>query len=102
MDGRHAMEYVRSRHSDYQSDFGRSKRQQQVLTAIRQKAKQLGPGDVPSLPAAIAGGGRPGTAPAPPPPRVPPPPAAAHPPPTPHASPPPPPTPTHPPPPPPP
>ncbi len=55
MDGRHAMEYVRSRHSDYQSDFGRSKRQQQVLTAIRQKAKQLGPGDVPSLAAAIGG-----------------------------------------------
>jgi LCP family protein required for cell wall assembly len=55
MDGRHAMEYVRSRHSDYQSDFGRSKRQQQVLTAIRVKAKQLGPGDVPSLAAAIGG-----------------------------------------------
>ena len=55
MDGRHAMEYVRSRHSDYQSDFGRSKRQQQVLTAIRQKAKQLGPGDVPSLATAIGG-----------------------------------------------
>ena len=55
MDGRHAMEYVRSRHSDYQSDFGRSKRQQQVLTAIRQKAKQLGPGDVPSLAATIGG-----------------------------------------------
>jgi len=53
LDGRHAMEYVRSRHSDYQSDFGRSKRQQQVLTAIRLKSKQLGPGDVPSLATAI-------------------------------------------------
>jgi LCP family protein required for cell wall assembly len=55
MDGRHAMEYVRSRHSDLQSDFGRSKRQQQVLTAIRQKSKQLGPEDVPSLATAIGG-----------------------------------------------
>ncbi|HEY8862886.1 MAG TPA: LCP family protein [Candidatus Dormibacteraeota bacterium] len=53
LDGRHAMEYVRSRHSDFQSDFGRSKRQQQVLTAIRLKSKQLGPGDVPSLATAI-------------------------------------------------
>jgi anionic cell wall polymer biosynthesis LytR-Cps2A-Psr (LCP) family protein len=49
------MEYVRSRHSDLQSDFGRSKRQQQVLTAIRQKSKQLGPEDVPSLATAIGG-----------------------------------------------
>jgi LCP family protein required for cell wall assembly len=55
LDGRHAMEYVRSRHSDYQSDFGRSKRQQQVLTAIRQKAKVLGPADVPVLASAIGG-----------------------------------------------
>src|ERR1700687_2494658 len=55
LDGRQAMQYVRSRHSDYQSDFGRSKRQQPVLTAIRLKAKQLGPGDVPSLAAAIGG-----------------------------------------------
>src|SRR5258708_2346236 len=31
LDGIHAMEYVRSRHSDLQSDYGRSKRQQQVL-----------------------------------------------------------------------
>ena len=53
LDGRHAMEYVRSRHSDLQSDFGRSKHQQQVLTAIRLKSKQLGPGDVPSLATAI-------------------------------------------------
>jgi LCP family protein required for cell wall assembly len=55
MDGRHAMEYVRSRHSDLQSDFGRSKRQQQVLTAIRQKSKQLSPEDVPSLATALGG-----------------------------------------------
>ena len=49
------MEYVRSRHSDYQSDFGRSKRQQQVLQAIRLKAKQLAPADIPSLATAIGG-----------------------------------------------
>jgi LCP family protein required for cell wall assembly len=55
MSGRQAMQYVRSRHSDLQSDFGRSKRQQQVLTAIRLKAKQLGPGDVPPLATAMGG-----------------------------------------------
>jgi LCP family protein required for cell wall assembly len=55
LNGRAAMEYVRSRHSDLQSDFGRSKRQQHVLTAIRQKAKQLSPEDVPSLATAIGG-----------------------------------------------
>jgi LCP family protein required for cell wall assembly len=55
LNGRAAMEYVRSRHSDIQSDFGRSKRQQHVLTAIRQKAKQLSPEDVPSLATAIGG-----------------------------------------------
>jgi LCP family protein required for cell wall assembly len=55
LNGIHAMEYVRSRHSDYQSDFGRSKRQQQVLTAIRVKAKQLSPEDVPGLASAIGG-----------------------------------------------
>jgi LCP family protein required for cell wall assembly len=55
LNGRAAMEYVRSRHSDVLSDFGRSKRQQHVLTAIRQKAKQLSPEDVPSLATAIGG-----------------------------------------------
>src|ERR1700682_6186464 len=55
LDGIHAMEYVRSRHSDLQSDFGRSKRQQQVLQAIRVKAKQLAPSDVPVMAAAIGG-----------------------------------------------
>src|SRR5438067_514868 len=29
LDGRHALQYVRSRHNDLQSDFGRSRRQQQ-------------------------------------------------------------------------
>jgi LCP family protein required for cell wall assembly len=55
LDGIHAMEYVRSRHSDLQSDYGRSKRQQQVLQAIRLKAKQVGPSDIPVLAAAIGG-----------------------------------------------
>jgi LCP family protein required for cell wall assembly len=55
LDGIHAMQYVRSRHSDLQSDFGRSKRQQQVLQAIRLKAKQLAPSDIPSLATAIGG-----------------------------------------------
>jgi LCP family protein required for cell wall assembly len=55
LDGIHAMEYVRSRHSDLQSDYGRSKRQQQVLQAIRLKAKQLAPSDIPSLATAIGG-----------------------------------------------
>jgi LCP family protein required for cell wall assembly len=55
LDGTHAMQYVRSRHGDLQSDFGRSKRQQQVLLAIRQKAKQLAPADIPGLATAIGG-----------------------------------------------
>jgi LCP family protein required for cell wall assembly len=55
LDGVHAMQYVRSRHSDLQSDYGRSKRQQQVLQAIRLKAKQLAPSDIPALAAAIGG-----------------------------------------------
>jgi anionic cell wall polymer biosynthesis LytR-Cps2A-Psr (LCP) family protein len=49
------MQYVRSRHGDLESDFGRSQRQQQVLLAIRQKAKQLAPEDIPAIAAAIGG-----------------------------------------------
>jgi LCP family protein required for cell wall assembly len=55
LDGVHAMEYVRSRHGDLQSDIGRSKRQQQVLLAIRQKAKQLSAADVPVIATALGG-----------------------------------------------
>lgn len=55
LDGIHAMQYVRSRHGDIQSDFGRSQRQQAVLLAIRLKAKQLAPEDVPALATAIGG-----------------------------------------------
>ena len=55
LDGVHAMQYVRSRHGDLQSDFGRSRRQQQVLLAIRQKAKQMSPADLPQMAGAIGG-----------------------------------------------
>jgi len=55
LDGVHAMQYVRSRHSDLRSDFGRSQRQQQVLLAIRQKAKQLSPADLPAMSTAFGG-----------------------------------------------
>jgi LCP family protein required for cell wall assembly len=37
MNGLQALEYVRSRHADLIGDFGRTERQQQVLTALRQK-----------------------------------------------------------------
>jgi LCP family protein required for cell wall assembly len=37
LDGRHALQYVRSRHGDLLSDLGRSIRQQQVLLAIQQR-----------------------------------------------------------------
>jgi polyisoprenyl-teichoic acid--peptidoglycan teichoic acid transferase len=55
LDGSHALQYVRSRHNDLQSDFGRSRRQQQVLLAIRAKAKQLSPEDIPTIAQAIGG-----------------------------------------------
>ena len=55
LDGTHALQYVRSRHNDLQSDFGRSQRQQQVLLAIRLKAKQISPEDIPNLAAALNG-----------------------------------------------
>src|SRR5256886_5063621 len=41
--GRHALQYVRSRHGDLLSDFGRSIRQQQVLLAVRQPAEGMDP-----------------------------------------------------------
>jgi anionic cell wall polymer biosynthesis LytR-Cps2A-Psr (LCP) family protein len=49
------MQYVRSRHGDLASDFGRSQRQQQVLMAIRQKAKHVPAADLPVLAEAIGG-----------------------------------------------
>jgi len=51
--GIRAMQYVRSRHGDLQSDLGRSQRQQQVLMAIRQKAKSISPEDLPALSKAL-------------------------------------------------
>jgi LCP family protein required for cell wall assembly len=55
LDGTHALQYVRSRHNDLQSDFGRSQRQQQVLLALRAKAGQVSASDVPGLAAALKG-----------------------------------------------
>ena len=55
LDGLHSMQYVRSRHGDLQSDFGRSQRQQEVLTAIRAKAKEVSPEDLPALSKALSG-----------------------------------------------
>ena len=54
MSGLQAMEYVRSRHGDLRGDFGRSARQQQVLLALRAKAKLLSPADIPDLSSALA------------------------------------------------
>jgi len=53
MDGAHALEYVRSRHSDLRGDFGRSIRQQQVLLALRDEAYKVSAGDLPGVAAAL-------------------------------------------------
>jgi polyisoprenyl-teichoic acid--peptidoglycan teichoic acid transferase len=55
LDGTNALQYVRSRHNDLQSDFGRSQRQQQVLLALRAKAAGVHAADVPLLAAALKG-----------------------------------------------
>jgi LCP family protein required for cell wall assembly len=55
LDGLHAMEYVRSRHGDIQEDFGRSQRQQQVLLALRAKAKSVNPVNLPGVVASLNG-----------------------------------------------
>ena len=55
LDGTHALEYVRSRNNDLQSDFGRSQRQQQVLLALKAKAAGVTAEDVPLLAAAMKG-----------------------------------------------
>ena len=55
LNGTHALEYVRSRHNDLQSDFGRSYRQQQVLLALRAKAGALNAADLPDLVSAVSG-----------------------------------------------
>ena len=55
LDGLHAMEYVRSRHGDIQEDFGRSQRQQQVLLALKTKARAVNPSDLPGVVASFNG-----------------------------------------------
>jgi LCP family protein required for cell wall assembly len=55
LDGMHALQYVRSRHSDLRQDFGRSFRQQQLLIALRAKAKTLNASDLPDLANAMSG-----------------------------------------------
>mgnify|MGYP001110136167 CR=1 FL=1 len=42
LDGTTALKYVRERHNDPEGDFGRAKRQQQVLQAVRDKAFSAG------------------------------------------------------------
>lgn len=42
LDGATALKYVRERHNDPEGDFGRAKRQQQVIGAIKDKAFSLG------------------------------------------------------------
>jgi LCP family protein required for cell wall assembly len=54
MTGLEALQYVRSRHDDLRSDFGRSVRQQQVLLALRAKAKLLGVADIPDIASAMS------------------------------------------------
>jgi len=41
LDGRRALEYVRSRHGDLLSDLGRNTRQQQVLVALNKKLQSI-------------------------------------------------------------
>ena len=55
LEGLRALEYVRSRHGDIQEDFGRSQRQQQVLLALRAKAKGINPSDLPGIAASFNG-----------------------------------------------
>lgn len=55
LDGVHALQYVRSRHGDLRGDFARSERQLQLLLAIRVKAVQLNPADLPALARALQG-----------------------------------------------
>jgi LCP family protein required for cell wall assembly len=55
LDGAAALQYVRARHSDLQGDLGRSFRQQQVLLALRAKAKYLNVADLPDFVSALSG-----------------------------------------------
>jgi len=42
LDGATALKYVRERHSDFEGDFGRAKRQQQVMQAAKNKIFSIG------------------------------------------------------------
>jgi anionic cell wall polymer biosynthesis LytR-Cps2A-Psr (LCP) family protein len=55
MTGPEALQYVRSRHGDLREDFGRSERQQQLLLALRAKARTLSPANLPDLAGALQG-----------------------------------------------
>ena len=55
MTGPEALQYVRSRHGDLREDFGRSERQQQLLLALRAKAKTLSAANLPDLAGALQG-----------------------------------------------
>lgn len=55
LDGLHALQYVRSRHSDLRSDFGRSQRQQQLLVALKERARTVNLADLPRLVGTFAG-----------------------------------------------
>ncbi|HEX4213966.1 MAG TPA: LCP family protein [Candidatus Dormibacteraeota bacterium] len=53
--GTQVLEYVRSRHDDIREDFGRSFRQQQVLIALRAKARYVNVADLPTLVSSFQG-----------------------------------------------
>jgi LCP family protein required for cell wall assembly len=56
LDGTTALQYVRSRHGDLQSDFGRSARQQQVLLALKDRAADPSTIErIPALAGALSG-----------------------------------------------
>ena len=56
LDGTSALQYVRSRHGDFLSDFGRSQRQQQVLLAIKNRVQSTSAiGRIPQLVSALEG-----------------------------------------------
>jgi LCP family protein required for cell wall assembly len=55
LNGIQALQYVRSRHDDIREDFGRSFRQQQVLVALRTKAKTLNAADLPGIVSSFQG-----------------------------------------------
>jgi LCP family protein required for cell wall assembly len=56
LDGTTALQYVRSRHGDFLSDFGRSQRQQQVLVAIKNRVQSMSAiAHVPRLVSALEG-----------------------------------------------